>query len=132
MCLIDKKKYRWTEKDIPIWKVVRIKFSLDGERAFFSPYKNTLLTTINVVVDEKKPSTLRMFFANLIPCSHEFSRGFFHAFTCCDDAVALKDFLEWYYNEPCTIVKGYIPKNTRYAIDICNNNICARKMILNI
>jgi hypothetical protein len=132
MCLIDKKKYRWTKEDIPIWKVVRIKFS-PISREFFSPYKCTLLTTTNVVVDEKKPSALRMFFANLVPGQYEFARGFFHAFTRYEDAVTLKDYFEDSYNGFYTIVKGYIPKNTRYAISMYHPyEVCARKMILNI
>lgn len=132
MCLIDKKKYRWTKEDIPIWKVVQIKLS-PVSREFLSPYKCTLLTTTNVVVDEKKPSALRMFFANLVSCQYEFGRGFFHAFTRYEDAITLKDYFECSHNGFYTIVKGYIPKNTRYAISMDNpNEVCARKIVLNI
>lgn len=132
MCLIDKKKYRWTKKDIPIWKVVRIKLSPDKGREFFSPYTGALLTTTNVVVDEKKPSALRMFFASLGSHRYEFGKGFFHAFTRYEDAVELKNCIQWNCNGFYMVVEGYIPKNTRYAIDACNSHICARKMILNI
>lgn len=140
MCLIDKKQFRCAEKDIPIFKVV-IKCP-DGK--IISPFLKTNLWRVNNITENytNKCNTpqvdLFICKAFYIKVFYEFDEGFFHAFTnervanhC---AIDLKN--DRFYKEnpdyEIIVITGYIPEGTRYALDILEKEICARKMILDI
>lgn len=122
MCLIDKKQFRIAEKDIPIFKVVYKKK--------YSPFRETPLFYHNETEGEANPSLTK-------EGRYEFGSGYFHAFTTQKYA---KEFIKFFqeqtqpniFKNTLSIVTGYIPEGTRYAIDIYCRNICARKMILNL
>lgn len=124
MCLIDRKQFRVTEKRIPIYKVVQ------DEK--YSPYQGTELHRINnplsgnCRLDTYNPFT-----------QYIFEYGFYHA--CLDKECAIRlitTLIEYDLHYGRTegnykVVTGYIPENTRYAIDHMGN-ICAKRMILNL
>lgn len=123
MCLIDKKQFRIAEKDIPIFKVVYKKK--------YSPICRTLLFHHNET-DGLANSSLNN------EGHYKFGLGYFHAFTtqeCAEEFIHdLRGQMQSnVFENTLSIVTGYIPEGTRYAIDIYNcRNICARKMILNL
>lgn len=122
MCLYDKKKFRFIFKRIPIFKVVREPFE-DG--AYYSPFRHTKLSRVNRIGLESRCSPHK------ILDGYEFKNGFYHA--CLTKGKAHILALS-FVGDPVSIkiVEGYIPAFTRYAIDIDNMSICARRMILNI
>ena len=130
MCLIDKKQFRIAEKDIPIFKVVFKKK--------YSPFRRTLLYKINYVsetVNEKPYSPLKIdsIFEKQYNGGYYFDYNYFFALTTKE---AAEEFIKnlhntnWY--QDYSIVTGYIPEGTRYAIEESSGYICARKMILNL
>lgn len=128
MCLIDKKKVRVAEENIPIWKVVLKK----EDRNYYSPFlfENRLWR-----VNSTNFKLMETSFLN--PLYQEYGRGYFHAYLTEEHArywlpkiqsqmayklLGHKSHLE--------IISGYIPEGTRYAKE--DGEICAHKMILNI
>jgi hypothetical protein len=114
MCLIDKKQFRIAEKDIPIFKVVFKKK--------YSPFRRTPLFHHNETEGEANPSLIK-------EGRYEFGPGYFHALTTKE---AAEKMISGFWHENCSIVTGYIPEGTRYAIEESSGYICARKMILNL
>lgn len=127
MCLIDKKQFRVAEQDIPIFKVV-----LDGH---FSPLKNTRLFRVNYITNTVQfaRDTLEEYQPRN-DSGYVFDINYYHALTSRKRAEEfLKNISQYYLStDKLTIVEGYIPPFTRYAIDVNGNYICARRMILNI
>ena len=127
MCLIDKKQFRVAEQDIPIFKVV-----LDGH---FSPLKNTRLFRVNYITNtiQFEGDTLEKYYTVNNSNSYMFGINYYHALTSRKRAEEFLENISSLYlsTDKLTIVEGYIPEGTRYAINE-SGNICARKIILNI
>lgn len=117
--LIDKKQFRVAEKNIPIFKIVFKKK--------YSPIQRTKLRKINCIsIYEDYPEKYCF--------GYKFDANFYHACITKEDAEELiKDFQMQsdIFQNNLSIVEGYIPEGTRYALDNCGN-ICARKIILNL
>ena len=114
MCLIDNKRFRFTFKRIPVYKIV---VKNCGE--FFTPFEGALMKKYMHGEFESpyKDDTER----------YRFEEGFIHAFTS-------KKAAEDYACYSDVIIEGYIPAFTRYAIsnDLYaefTNSICARRMV---
>lgn len=117
MCLIDKRKVRYADHNIRIYKVARL---IDGR--YYSPYIDNRLWRVNRVdftLDERPPVF------GWSECSQEYSKGYFHAFINYEDAKRRAS-----YCPDLVVLEGYIPEGTRYAKEY--EEICAHKMILNI
>lgn len=127
MCLIDKKQFRVAEQDIPIFKVVLNKH--------FSPLKNTRLFRINYITNtvQFEGNTLEKYYIINNNGGYMFSINYYHALTSRKRAEKFLENISPYYisTDKLTIIEGYIPEGTRYAINE-SENICARKMILNL
>lgn len=127
MCLIDRKQFRCAEKDIPIFKMA-IKLPT-GE--IVSPLLRTRLWRVNNITE----NYINECNANRFPgisSSYKFSEGFFHAFTNEYTANQCAKYFEQNPDYEIIVVTEYIPKDTRYAMNIWETEICARRMILNI
>lgn len=123
MCLYDKKRFRFTFKRIPIYKVV-IAHS-DGK--LYSPYFGVPITKV------MKPDKRWLIEKNDFTGSYEFKGGFIHACTSKEAAYAMIFSYNTYTDAAnLVIIEGYIPAFTRYAISDIFDDICARRMILNI
>ena len=114
MCLIDKKQFRVAEKDIPVFKVVYKKK--------YSPFMKTSLFRHNETEGEANPNLIK-------EGRYEFGLGYFFALI---NKEAAEKMISGFLHESCSIVTGYIPEGTRYAIEESSGYICARKMILNL
>jgi hypothetical protein len=132
MCLVDTKQFRCSEKKIPIWKVV-----WKDSEGFHSPFRKTKLHRINQVIEITSDTSYQECNCLCYPY-YFFENGFFHACATKESAINIKntiinEFIYPSYSEKhLEIVEGYIPEDTRYAIDVYKESICARKMILNI
>lgn len=122
MCLYDKKRFRFTFKRIPVYKVVIRK----DNGKLSSPFCGTFITKEMKGNIKYRPFKQNHFYV--------FSKGFIHACTTEKVAKDLIEFLkrELYLEKNLCIIKGYIPAFTRYAINNAFGDICARRMILNI
>lgn len=128
MCLIDKKKVRVAEENIPIWKVVLKK--KDGN--YYSPFLfENRLWRVNST-DFKLMET-----SFLNPLYQEYGRGYFHAFLTEEHArywlpkiACITNYRCFEFGGHFEVVSGYIPEGTRYAKE--DREICAHKMVLNI
>lgn len=127
MCLIDKKQFRIAEQDIPVFKVV-----FNGH---FSPLKNTRLFRVNYITNtvQFEGDTLEEYRTVNNNSGYTFGINYYHALISRKRAKEFLENISPYYisTDKLTIVEGYIPEGTRYAINE-SENICARKMILNI
>lgn len=121
MCLYDKKRFRFTFKRIPVYKIV-IAHS-DGK--LYSPYIGVPITRV------MKPNKRWLPEKNDFTDDYEFEGGFIHA--CLSESSA-KKFIQnnFLSKHNIRIIEGYIPAFTRYAIDQSDFTICARRMILDI
>ena len=124
MCLIDKKQFRIAEKDIPIFKVVYLKT--------LSPHMRVKLLHINEITAENEEEPIITKFGN-----YKFGRGWYHALLTKEDAEEFIEYLQKgmqskVFEKTLSIVTGYIPEGTRYAIEESSGYICARKMILEL
>lgn len=127
MCLIDKKQFRVAEQNIPVFKIV-----LDGH---FSPLRITRLFRVNYITDTVQfaGDTLEEYRTVRNDNGYVFDINYYHALTSRKRAEEFLKNISPYFlpTDKLTIVEGYIPEGTRYAINE-SENICARKMILNI
>ena len=127
MCLIDKKQFRVAERDIPVFKVV-----LDGH---FSPLRITRLFRVNYITNTVQfaGDILEEYRTVINDSCYVFDINYYHALTSRKRAEEFLEHISLYYlpTDILTIVEGYIPEGTRYAINE-SGNICARKMILNL
>ena len=115
MCLIDSKRFRFTFKRIPVYKIVVKerggKLLTPFEGALVKKYMHGKFTSPHKDNTEK----------------YRFEEGFIHAFTSKKDAENYACYFD-------IIIEGYIPAFTRYAIsnnlyDEFTNSICARRMV---
>lgn len=122
MCLYDKKRFRFTFKRIPIYKVVIRK---DNDK-LSSPFSGAFITKEMKGNIKYRPLKRNHFYI--------FGEGFIHACTTEKAAKILIEFLktELYPEKNLHIIEGYIPAFTRYAINNSGGDICARRMILDI
>ena len=126
MCLIDRKQFRVTDKNIPIYKVV--------ENDKYSPYQGTKLHRINNPISGNCIFNIQSSF--FLP-QYIFEEGFYHAFIEKEVAeeliITLQGNDRFFHRKVGNykIVTGYIPADTRYAIDK-KGEICAKRMILDL
>lgn len=119
MCLFDYKRFRFTFKRIPVYKMV--------DEDNLTPFYKYRIKKYNYhFFMEGFPKRRRFYY-------FAFNGGFFHAYTNENDAKRKVDIENLF---PCDgrvykIIDGYIPAFTRYAIGL-NGDICARRMILNV
>jgi hypothetical protein len=114
MCLIDTKKFRFTFKRIPIYKIVQ---PAKRENRKLSPIQHYNLKRRNFTLNGFPKACNTMSDIHYI-----FDKGFFHAYSskekCAYELITGEDLIE-----------GYIPAFTRYAIGV-HGDICARRMVL--
>ncbi len=126
MCLVDNKRFRFTFKRIPVYKVVLFNKTISK---LLSPFQLT-------EIKQKMCGGFLFPEYNSIAEQFEFADGFIHACATRSDAQILAfKLLRAHNHDPYNlveIIEGYIPPFTRYAIDVNGNCICARRMILNI
>lgn len=120
MCLLDKKRFRFTFKRISIYKIAKV---CDGE--LYSPYIGIPITRV------MKPKRRWFPGKDTLINEYEFEGGFIHACTSEEDAKSHINNNFYTCKKSMSIIKGYIPAFTRYATDE-RGNICARKIILDI
>lgn len=131
MCLLDTKRFRFTLKKIPVYKVV-----VERDTHYRSPYKSGFISKclpfIQKGITDNSPHYIKYY-----KC-YEYGPGFVFAFTSKSIAELRKFHLEAedefnFLNENTeiahfVILEGYIPAFTRYAIDD-RCQICAREMV---
>jgi hypothetical protein len=128
MCLIDKKKVRVAEENIPIFKIALVKE--DGQ--YYSPYlyRNRLwkVNSCDFTIVEK---------SIMNPLYQQYGPGYFHAYLTEEYArywlpqmQSLMSYNLLGHKSHLEVISGYIPEGTRYAKE--DQEICAHKMILNI
>ena len=124
MCLVDNKRFRFTFKRIPVYKVVCE--SSDGN--LYTPFQCARIV-------KKMHGNITEHPHEYIENEYSFDNGFIHAYLNKDSTQYLiKDLDAWHpYGQK--IIEGYIPAFTRYAIDTCSpyplsvDSICARRMV---
>lgn len=114
MCLIDTKKFRFTFKRIPIYKIVQ---PTEHKNRKISPFQHYYLRRRNFTLNGFPKVCNTMSDIHYI-----FDKGFFHAYRYQEKAFSES------WNGTDMII-GYIPAFTRYAIG-CNGDICARRLVL--
>lgn len=153
MCLYDKKRFRFTFKRIPVYKIVRY-YNNDYKknRVFLTPYECAIVkkqmsgfdsftsAVKRFIKNLKDYKFLKYYYRNFLfklkiifcgdklPTFNEYSfgEGFIHAYR--DETTAKTNIDNLRHNVAyLTIIEGYIPAFTRYQIE--NNDICARRMI---
>lgn len=118
MCLISSKKFQYTTKDIPVFKVVGL-FNTSIPRGYKLSPKNR-----NNEVPE-----IQTYIKN----SYVFEGGFFYAFLTEKAANEfINTILDNQTKKNSRIITGYVPVNTWYAFDENRGMICARKLNLDI
>lgn len=117
MCLINKRKVRYADHNIRIYKVARL---IDGK--YYSPYLDNRLWRVNSIDFTLDECPLVFGWTE---CVQEYGKGYFHAFVNYRHAMHIANF-----DQNLIVLEGYIPEGTRYAQQ--DDEICAHKMILNI
>lgn len=152
MCLFDRKRFRFTFKRIPVYKIVRydgidckqnkifttpyqhiiVKNQMSGFDSFISTIKKFIkyLYTDYKHLDYYKSFLFKLktiFCGSKVPTHsiYAFGEGFIHAFK---DKTTAQDMIFYsLYKFDKLVIEGYIPAFTRYQIG--DNDICARRMI---
>jgi hypothetical protein len=120
MCVIDKRKFRFTLWRRKCYKILS-KNPLDSKNTYRSPCQNT-----KVVI---KPDETRLIPENpsaepqVSYMGYQFTEGFIYYFT---DLETAKAYRRYTYNP--VIFEGYVPAFTRYAKE--NDEECAREVVL--
>ena len=132
MCVLDTRRFRFTLKKIPVYKVV-----VERDTHYRSPYKGGFISKglpfIQKGITNNSPYYIKYY------KYYEYGPGFVFAFASKSMAELRKFRLEVedefnFFNENIemhhfVILEGYIPAFTRYAIDSSKTEICARKMV---
>lgn len=128
MCLCDTKRFRFTFKRILVYKIALVDNTSDTD-VYLSPYIKTAMAHRMM----GRP-IFRGAKYNDKNCLYSFDAGFIHAYTsdlrafsaliACNMALKTRNI-----KAVCTIVEGYIPAFTRYALDNFDEEICAKRMV---
>ena len=121
MCLIDNKRFRFTFKRIPVYKV----FYKRADGKLYTPFRCTVVRKrmYGGRIEQPFKDALGEYF---------FGKGFIHACLNNDAAQHLINsscFDDEERQQSLEIIEGYIPAFTRYALDVALDEICARRMV---
>lgn len=133
MCLFDTRRFRFTLKKIPVYKVV-----VERDTCYRTPYKCGFISKDLPFIQES--STNDSPIHDKRDGTYEYGSGFVFACISEKEAKEVKGNVEFedegnFYMGQTTelahfvILEGYIPAFTRYAIDPPEGAICARKMV---